>query len=164
MKIKLLRIILLPLLIASTGAGQTGGSFNIGKSVIASGGGTSSGGAFVVEGTAGQPAAGIIQGSPFSISAGFVSPSLTPTAATVAVSGRVLTPSGRGLMNAVVLLTNANGGTRSVRTGTFGYYHFVDVEAGQTCVFSIRSKRFQFSPQAVMVFEEVNGLDFTALP
>ena len=86
-----------------------------------------------------------------------------PTAASVSVSGRVLTPKGRGLMNAIVVLTDASGDTRTTRTSAFGYYRFEDVAAGQTCIFSVRSKRYKFAPQALGITEDLNGLNFTAL-
>ncbi len=87
---------------------------------------------------------------------------LAPTAANVSVSGRVLTPDGRGLQNAVVTITDQNGAIRSYRTGSFGYYHFEDVAAGATYVFEITSKRFRFAPQIVNLSEDLSELNFTA--
>lgn len=84
-----------------------------------------------------------------------------PTAATVSISGRVLTPAGRGLMNATVILTDADGNTLMARASTFGYYQFANVAVGQTYVFSVRSKRYQFAPQVVNVTEDLNELNFT---
>lgn len=164
MKIKFSPAILSLLFLASVAAGQTGGAFAIEKSVIASGGGTSAGGAFTVEGTAGQSAAGVVQGAPFSISGGFATPAFAPTAAAASVSGRVFTPYGRGLANAFVMLTDGNGQTRAARTSTFGYYRFNDVETGQTYIFEVRSKRYQFAPQVVTITEDLEDLNFTAVP
>lgn len=87
---------------------------------------------------------------------------LAPTAASVSVSGRVLTNNGRGLMNATVTLTNASGITRTARTSTFGYFRFDDVEAGQTYIFSVSSKRYSFAPQVVTVTDDLTELNFTA--
>ena len=87
---------------------------------------------------------------------------LAPTAASVSVSGRVLTNNGRGLMNATVTLTNANGITRTARTSTFGYFRFDDVEAGQTYIFSVSSKRYTFASQVVTVTDDLTELNFTA--
>ena len=83
-------------------------------------------------------------------------------AANASVSGRVLTPDGRGLMNAVVVLTDMNGTARSVRTNPFGYYRFDDVEVAQTYIFNVKSKSYSFAPQAVTVMEDLTGLNFTA--
>ena len=87
---------------------------------------------------------------------------LAPTAANVSVSGRVFTPDGRGLQNAVVTITDQNGASRSYRTGSFGYYHFENVAAGATYVFEITSKRFRFAPQIVNLSEDLSELNFTA--
>ncbi len=88
---------------------------------------------------------------------------LAPTAANVSISGRVLTPDGRGLRNAFVILTDASGNSRTVRTTAFGYYVFEDISAGHTYTFSIRSKHFQFAPRVVNVTEDLSEFDFTAL-
>ncbi len=86
-----------------------------------------------------------------------------PTAANVSISGRVLTADGRGLRNAFVVLTDASGNSRTVRTTAFGFYYFEDVSAGQTYTFNVRSKNFQFAPRVVNVTEDLSEFDFTAL-
>lgn len=86
-----------------------------------------------------------------------------PTAASVAVAGRILAPSGsRGVGGALVRLVDQNGGARTTRTSAFGYYRFNDVAAGQTYVFEVRSKQFRFAPRVVSVAEEIGDLDFVA--
>ena len=87
-----------------------------------------------------------------------------PAAASVAVSGRVFTPRGRGLKNARVLLTDSNGNSRSALTSTFGHYRFDNVESGQTVIVSVSSRRYQFAPQVVTVTDQITGLDFHAEP
>lgn len=86
-----------------------------------------------------------------------------PTAASVSVSGRVLTGANRGLMNAVVYLTDATGETRAARTNPFGYYRFADIAAGQTVILTVVSKRYQFAPQVLSVTEQISDFDFAAL-
>jgi Concanavalin A-like lectin/glucanases superfamily/Cohesin domain/Carboxypeptidase regulatory-like domain len=85
-----------------------------------------------------------------------------PTAANVTVSGRVLTTDGRGLTNAIVTMTDASGNVRSYRTGSFGYFNFDEVEAGQTYVFSVNSKLYTFAPQILPINDDVSDLIFTA--
>jgi hypothetical protein len=85
-----------------------------------------------------------------------------PTAASVSVSGKVLTPDGGGLINAMIMVTDAAGNTRIARTSSFGYYRFNDVAAGQTYIFTVVSKRYQFAPQVVNVMEDLTELNFTA--
>ncbi len=86
------------------------------------------------------------------------------TAADVSISGRVLSAgggNGRGLANATVYLTKANGETLTRRTSSLGYYRFDDIEAGQTVIISVVSKRHQFSPQVVNVSAELTELNFS---
>ncbi len=87
---------------------------------------------------------------------------LAPTAANVSVSGRVLTANGNGVRNATVVLTDSNGNSRSAITSSFGYYHFDDVEAGQTYAATVRSKRYQFVTRLISVTDTLADLDFTA--
>ena len=89
---------------------------------------------------------------------------LAPTAASVSISGQVLTNingNGHGLVNAIVYLTKANGETLTQRTSSFGYYRFDDIEVGQTVSIWVVSKRYQFSPQIVNVTEDLNDLNFS---
>ena len=86
---------------------------------------------------------------------------LGPSAASVSVSGRVMVGKA-GLTNAVVTLTDSNGGTRTARTSLFGYYGFDDVEVGQSYTMTVMSKRYYFTPQVVTINEEVENLNFIA--
>lgn len=92
---------------------------------------------------------------------GAVELQVAPTAAGVFVGGRV-TIGGRGLRNAVVYLTDAGGVTRTVRTSSFGYYRFDDIESGQTVIVSVISKRFSFTPQVVSIADNIEELNFVA--
>ncbi len=85
-----------------------------------------------------------------------------PTAAGVSVGGRILNADGNGVRNAIVSLTLANGEVLTTRSSAFGYYNFDDLEAGQTIVVSVISKRFQFVPQVVTLNESVAELNFSA--
>jgi hypothetical protein len=85
------------------------------------------------------------------------------TAAGVSVSGRVLTPGGQGLRNAVVTLTDSQGEARSVTTGSFGYFRFEDVEVGHTYAIAVQSKRFRFATRSVNVVDELTDVDFVGL-
>jgi CSLREA domain-containing protein len=85
-----------------------------------------------------------------------------PTAASVIVSGRVLSSAGKGVSNAYIILTNQRGETRTSISNPFGYYRFEEVPAGEVYVFEVRHKHYQFAPQVVTVAEEINDLNFTA--
>ena len=88
---------------------------------------------------------------------------LAPSAARVAVSGRVLTPDGRGLMNAVVTMSDLQGSIRIARTSSFGYFRFDDVLVGESYFMAVRAKRFQFEPRILNVTDELSDVDFFAL-
>lgn len=103
---------------------------------------------------------GLTSLSPFAIVSGFA-----PTAAEVSVSGRVLTADGRGISNVVLSITNARTGeTRSVRTGTFGFYAFEDLDSGETYVLSATARKFTFTPstRVLNLTESVFNEDFIA--
>ncbi len=83
------------------------------------------------------------------------------TAAGASFAGRVLTADGRGLMNAVVKMTDTGGVVRTTRTTSFGYYHFDDVETGRNYVLAVESKRFQFTSRLVSVTDNLSEINFT---
>lgn len=85
------------------------------------------------------------------------------TAASVAVSGRVLVSANRPLANTVVTLNDSMGNTFVSTSNQFGYYQFDAVEVGQTVIVSVASKRFQFAPEVLMLNEEILDLDIIAL-
>jgi hypothetical protein len=86
---------------------------------------------------------------------------LGTTAATVSVSGRV-TARGRGISNAVVQLTSQSGEIQTARTNRLGYYTVTELAAGETYIFNVFSKRYQFNPQVVNLTEDLAELDFSA--
>jgi subtilisin-like proprotein convertase family protein len=89
---------------------------------------------------------------------------LAPTAAAVTVSGRVLTPEGRGLSRAVVTMMGADGTVRLSMSSAFGYFRFFDVPVGETYILSVRSKRYTFEPQVHNVMDEITDISFVAEP
>jgi CSLREA domain-containing protein len=89
---------------------------------------------------------------------------IAPTAAHVAVSGRILSADGRGIRNAVVTMTDANGQSKTYRTGTFGVYRFENVQAGQIVIITVSAKGFVFPQpsQVLNVSGDTEDLNFTA--
>ncbi|HEX8638225.1 MAG TPA: carboxypeptidase-like regulatory domain-containing protein [Pyrinomonadaceae bacterium] len=89
---------------------------------------------------------------------------LAPTAASVSVSGKVITQSGRGIRNVVVTMTDSNGNVRTATSTSFGYYRFGNVAAGETYIFAARGKRFFFGQgaQVYSIMEETNDINFVA--
>jgi hypothetical protein len=91
---------------------------------------------------------------------------LGTTAATVSVSGRVISTTGRGIGGVRLSLTDSQGNVRTATTTSFGYYRFDDVQAGGTYILSASSKRYTFSQpvQVLNINEETNQIDFIANP
>lgn len=158
--------IMFPLFVATLAVAQSGGTYQITQTVVASGA-VSSGGSYSIENTGGQPVAGSVPTSgSFSLHIGFWTPELAPTAANVPISGRILTATNQGIRNVVVSLTDSSGATRAVKTGTFGYYRFSDVRVGEAYVLTVSSKRFVFSSPTRLLFvqDELADVDFISEP
>jgi hypothetical protein len=88
---------------------------------------------------------------------------LPSTASGIDISGRVTTPDGRGLRNAVVTISDSRGQQRTVTTGSFGYYRFYDVEPGSSVVIGVISNRYRFASRLVQVVDTISDLDFAAI-
>jgi hypothetical protein len=142
---------------------QTGGSYDLSYSVIASGGGTSIGSTFTVDGTIGQGVAGTLSTSSspqFILHGGFWTGSqFAPTAAPVSVGGRVVTASGTPVFRAQVQIIDASGAIRSWTTNQFGRFRFDDLDAGQTYIIQVRHRQMQFAPLLLSVRDNVTDLE-----
>jgi formylmethanofuran dehydrogenase subunit C len=168
-KLNLLAIILLTTTFSLTVWGQTGGTYDLSHNVIASGGGSNStGGSITIDGTIGQGIAGTVStNGTLIIRGGFWAfQSFAPTAALVSISGKVKTQKGRGIRNVRVTLTGTNGVIRSIQTSTFGYFHFDEIEVGQTYILEVSGKHYIFiNPTRVLsIDEEIKGIEFIAQP
>ncbi len=78
------------------------------------------------------------------------------------VSGRVQAPNGSGLRNAQVVLTDAKGNTRTVTTGSFGYYSFDRLPIGGQFTLSVVSKRYTFDTRSVTTSGDRANVDLVA--
>ncbi len=89
---------------------------------------------------------------------------LGATAATVNVGGRVTNSGGRGIFRAKVRMTDGTGTVRSAYTNILGYYHFAEVEVGQTLIFNLKHRGYNFTePTKVLSLnEETVTVNFTA--
>jgi hypothetical protein len=88
-----------------------------------------------------------------------------PTAASAAISGRVMTADGRPIRNAVVTISgNSLPEQRVFQTGTFGYYMFDGLQTGETYVVTVNSRRFTFQVPArvISLVDNVTDADFIA--
>ena len=92
---------------------------------------------------------------------------LQTTAAGVSLSGRVTTAGGAGIRNARVVVTgNSLPEPRTVNTGTFGYFTFEGLQAGETYVVTVNSQRFTFAvpSRVVTLVDNLTDFDFAAEP
>lgn len=87
-----------------------------------------------------------------------------PTAASVSVSGVVSSSKGAGISKAIVTLIDSRGQMRTALSNSFGFYRFDDIAVGETYVFYVSSKRYQFTPRVLTVNEEITDLNFSAAP
>ncbi|MEJ7624576.1 MAG: hypothetical protein WKF34_11350 [Pyrinomonadaceae bacterium] len=94
--------------------------------------------------------------------AAYVFTSASPTQ-TFTVSGKVTTPGGLGLRNAVVALTDSQGLRRTALTSSFGFYTFENVVGGNTYTVSVSSRRYRFAARSVTVNESLSNVDFVGL-
>ncbi len=81
----------------------------------------------------------------------------------VTISGRVVTPTGLGLRNAAVSLTDSSGVRRNATTSSFGLYSFENIPAGQNYVVGVASKRYRFAAKSLMISGTLTNVDFIGL-
>ena len=89
--------------------------------------------------------------------------SVPPPPAFATISGRVLTPLGGALRNAVVSLTVGKGQPIKVTSSTLGYYQFDNVPTGSGYLISVASKRYRFDSKQVDLSNNLTNLDFVGV-
>ena len=92
---------------------------------------------------------------------------LPTTAANLGISGRVATANGQGIRNATVVVTgNSLAEPLVTQTGSFGYYTFDGLRAGETYVVTVNSRRYTFSvpSRVISLIDNVVDADFIANP
>lgn len=86
------------------------------------------------------------------------------TAATVTISGRVLTNQNRAVVGARIEIVESGGAIRYAISNPHGYYRFNQVPAGANVTLTARHKRLQFSAQTLNVTGDAADINFMALP
>lgn len=97
-----------------------------------------------------------------SVSPGVSHTVVPATAASVVISGRVLTPDGRGISRAIVTLTDSSGQIRTATTNSFGYYRLQGIEVGEIYTINAVHKQYLFTPQVISVNDEIADLEIIA--
>jgi hypothetical protein len=89
------------------------------------------------------------------------------TAANASISGRVISPTGRGISKVRVVIVGGNlAEPRYTQTNPFGYYRFLDLQAGETYVLTVSSKSHMFSNpnRLINLDEDMFNADFVSDP
>ncbi|MEO7660435.1 MAG: peptidoglycan DD-metalloendopeptidase family protein [Pyrinomonadaceae bacterium] len=81
----------------------------------------------------------------------------------VTISGRVTTPTGIGLRNAVVTMTDSQNVRRTATTSSFGLYSFESVPIGESYIIGVSSKRYRFASRTVLANNNLSDIDFSGL-
>jgi len=86
-----------------------------------------------------------------------------PTGPPVTISGRVLTPDGRGIRDATVIMFDSHNVQHRVRTNSFGSYRFDAVQSGQPYLLTASAKRYIFENQNIQPTGNLTNVDFTGI-
>lgn len=81
----------------------------------------------------------------------------------VSITGRLTTPSGLGLRNAVVTLTDQTGTKRQATTSSFGVFQVENVAVGESYFLGVTSKRYRFATRSISVDGNLTNVDFIGL-
>jgi hypothetical protein len=81
------------------------------------------------------------------------------------ISGRVMTPAGRGIANVNMVLSSGSTVIATTYTNSFGYFAFFHVPGNQSYTVSAVAKRYRFGSQNVNLgASDLTGLAFTSIP
>jgi CSLREA domain-containing protein len=83
-------------------------------------------------------------------------------AASATVRGRVFSPGGIAVSQAMVTISDTNGVIQTAITNNFGYFTFTEIPTGQMYTLNVLSKQYNFAPQDVTVNSDVTGITITA--
>ena len=78
--------------------------------------------------------------------------------------GRIVAENGLGVRNAIVTMISGTG-TQTVLTRSFGNFRLDNITPGDTIILSVKSKRFRFLPQMLVVTlnNTRNDISFTGI-
>lgn len=80
----------------------------------------------------------------------------------VEFTGRVVSPNGKPIVNAVLKLQSGTETIKIGRTNPFGYFHFPDVQSGQTYTISTNTKGLNFNDRSVLVDDTITSFIITS--
>jgi hypothetical protein len=160
--LSMLAIFILPALMSAQIA--SGGNYILEQSVLANGTAQQSGGDYDVAGTVGQSISGSqSSGGMYGLHSGFWQSVFLPTSASVSVLGHVTRSNGVRVGRARVVFVAPTGTIRSALTNPFGIFAIDGLVAGNTYIVYVEKKGFSFAPIALLVTENINGLELVML-
>jgi hypothetical protein len=86
-----------------------------------------------------------------------------PTSAPVSISGRVLTPDGRGISNTRVIVIGMDGQLFTAHTNSFGYYFVEGLQSGAAYTVTAAGKGMQFDTIIVNADQDLTDVNLVAL-
>lgn len=92
-----------------------------------------------------------------------VTPIVLYQSGTHTVSGRILTPQGQAVRNAIVTLRSASGIVRSTTSSSFGVYTFDTLLNEELYTLTVASKRYRYSPKTFSAEASQFSLDLIGL-
>ena len=81
----------------------------------------------------------------------------------VSVSGRITSPTGGGLRNVTVVITDSLGVSQFATTSSFGFYSFDNIKPGDTYRISVNSRLYRFAVQTLTINDNLTNVDFVGL-
>jgi Tol biopolymer transport system component len=87
-------------------------------------------------------------------------PDWQPLHPAVQISGRIKTPAGGAVRNALVSLTGIDGFTRTATSSSLGYYSFDNLRPAASYTIAISSKRYRFLSRNLNIETSVGEVDF----
>ncbi|HSK70895.1 MAG TPA: carboxypeptidase-like regulatory domain-containing protein, partial [Pyrinomonadaceae bacterium] len=104
----------------------------------------------------GFSATGVIK-SPFTNSTWSFARLIATPVHNVGFSGKIIKPDGRPVLNAFITLKSGSKIIANGRTNPFGYFHFKNIQSGQTYTLSVYSKGLTFYNRSVLVDDEIKN-------
>jgi subtilisin family serine protease len=83
-----------------------------------------------------------------------------PILPSATISGRVLTPDGKGVNKAVVSITDEMGFSRQAITTSTGFYRFENVSTGRSYTLTAEHRRFDFEQRNLILVGNADNVDF----
>lgn len=86
------------------------------------------------------------------------------SSAPATISGRVVTPQGRAISKASILVTDQNGESLVVLTNSFGYFNAAGLASGQSYVVSVSARGYTFANSSYVVdlSDNIGDLNFVS--